>query len=62
MMKQFLRREWLSLLCWSIAALLLWYAVVVDRSRLGETLGLIATGLVFEFIHRVIGSNKEDRT
>jgi hypothetical protein len=61
-MGRFIRREWGSLLIWSIAALLLWYGLEVDRTKLPGAIGLIVAGLVNEFIIRVIGTNKEDRT
>ena len=60
-MTSFLRREWSSVLLWSITALLLWYALAVDRARLIEAVTFVAIGLIYEFIHRVVGNNKEDR-
>ncbi len=60
-MNAFLRKNWLPIILWSGAAAILWYALSVDRSKLGGAIGLIATGLLFEFIHRVFGTHSEDR-
>ena len=50
----------MSLLVWSLAGVLLWYALVIDRAKLSGVIGLIATGIAFEFIHRVFGGSSED--
>jgi len=60
-MREFIRREWLTLILWTLTGALLWYALSVDRSELIGAYGLIATGICWEFIHRVFGSNKRDR-
>lgn len=60
-MRQFIRREWLTVVLWSLAGALLWYALAVDRSKLTGAYGLIATGVFWELIYRVFGPNRRDR-
>ena len=60
-MRQLIRREWPTVVLWSLAGALLWYALAVDRSKLIGAYGLIATGVFWEFVHRVFGPNKRDR-
>ncbi|MDQ3079295.1 MAG: hypothetical protein M3R03_04785 [Pseudomonadota bacterium] len=59
-MGAFIRKNWLPIVLWTGAAVILWYALAVDRSKLGGAIGLIATGVFFEIIYRVFGS--EDRS
>jgi hypothetical protein len=60
-MVAFIRKTWLPIILWSGAAVILWYALAVDRSKLGGAIGLIATGLLFEVIHRIFGTHSEDQ-
>jgi len=60
-MREFIRREWLTLVLWTLTGALLWYALAVDRSKLVGAYGLIATGIFWEFIHRTFGSRWRDR-
>ena len=60
-MKNFLRCEWQTIVQWSFASLILWYALYVDPDTLGAALGFIAAGIIYEFIDRIFGTNSEDR-
>lgn len=60
-MKIFMRREWQTVILWSLASLILWYALYADPDTLGGALGFIATGIAYEVIHRVFGTNSEAR-
>ena len=60
-MGQFIRREWLTLVLWSFAGAVLWYALAVDRSKLIGAIGFIGLGAFWEFTDRVFGLNRRDR-
>ena len=60
-MRQFIRREWPTIVLWSLAGALLWYALAVDRSKLTEAYGFIATSVFWEITHRLVGPNRRDR-
>ncbi len=56
----FIRQNWLPFMLWGGAAVILWYALAVDRSKLGGAIGLIAMGLLFEVIQRICGTHSDD--
>jgi hypothetical protein len=60
-MKELLRREWLTLLIWGAVVILLWNAFATGEPSRVEAIGLLVLTLLYEFIARVFGTNKEDK-